>query len=656
MTAVEQATPWDETAIISKVRRPEPPTPPAVAVAAPGGGRGRQMFFPAVDGLRGLAILSVLLYHTSWFSNGLFGVDVFMVLSGFLITLLLIREAKRTGRIALGDFFRRRFKRLMPGLSITLLVTVALAYVLGGLKEAEQISGKAIASLFQVANWQQIRNSDAYWEGFGRINPLAHMWSLSITEQFYVVWPFVFLLVFWLCRRSVVALTCVLVLLLVASAAVAPLMYDGTNSDRLYLGTETRAVDFVAGAVAAGFAMLLYGRSAERRHGRGPSASSTFLATFVGVITLAALVGVSLYTSDYHEAWLYQGGIAGVAVITAVLIVTLCHERGPLVRVLSFGPLAEIGRISYTMYLLHLPIFWIMQKSSPTITPYALFLIGGLLTWVGAMLMHYTLTERIRLRPWKAVRAVPTALVLTLAIVGGAWYLPAAAQHRMNPGGRPPVLLLGDSLAGDFAEALVSDGRDRYGVVDGSISGCGISGSAAVRPVSGKIWPETKECAIRSTLWRESLRQAEPVLVVAHFGWDAADQFVNGAWTTPCDPAYSKLYKERLDLVVREIRAEVSAPILIMNEQLGTYAAQRSSIACYNKIIEEYAAAGGVSVLDFNGMLCPDKGKKCRDTDAAGKPLSVDGVHFTPEGKAFVAPLLEDLLTAALAPTPTPTK
>ncbi|NYF55045.1 acyltransferase family protein [Micromonospora purpureochromogenes] len=643
----------DETMVITKINRPEPPTPPAIpaqgATPVPAESRPK-LFFPAVDGLRGLAILSVLLYHTSWFSNGLFGVDVFMVLSGFLITLLLLREATKTGRISLGGFYRRRFKRLMPGLSITLLLVVALTYAFGGLKEAQQVGEKAIAALFQVANWQQIANSDAYWEGFGRINPLAHMWSLSITEQFYLAWPLVFLLVFWLCRRSVLAVTLVMTLLLVASAAVAPLMYDGTNTDRLYLGTETRAVDFVAGAVAAGFVMLIYGRAAERKHFRTTTAATVW-ATLIGFVMLVTLVVVSVLTTTYHEPWLYEGGIAAMAIVTAVLIVTLCHPHGPLVKVLSFGPLAEIGRISYTMYLLHLPIFWLMQKSLPTIAPYALFLVGGLLTWLAAMFLHYAVTERIRVRPWRAARAVPTAILVTVAIVAGAWFVPTFVEQRMNPDGRPSIVLLGDSLSGDFAEALASDGRDRYAVVDGSISGCGISGSSRTRSSSGVEWPRTKECEIRDTLWRESLRKTEPIAVVAHFGWDAADQQIGDTWLNPCQPTYRKHYLTRLDSAVQAIQVEVpTATILLMNERVSTGAAERAAVICYNKIIEEYSASGKVVLLDFNRVLCPDRGK-CLVTDPSGKPLFMDGVHFTPDGRRFIAPLLEDRLAEALTPT-----
>lgn len=622
---------------------PRPPTP--------------RLHFPAVDGLRGLAILSVLLYHTSWFERGLFGVDVFMVLSGFLITLLLFREVDSTGRIAVGAFYRRRFKRLMPGLSITLIAVLVLSFLLGGLQLAEQVGEKAVASLLQVANWQQIRDNDAYWEGFGQINPLAHMWSLSITEQFYLVWPLLFVLLGWICRKSAAAVTGLLLIAFAGTAAIGPLLYDGTNADRLYLGTEVRTVDFVAGGVAAGIVFLTHRAAARRRHTGDPGVVA---ATVVGVLALAALVAVSLYTDNYREPWLYRGGIAAVAVITAVLIAALCRPAGPLVKLFTFGPLPEIGRISYTMYLLHLPIYWLMQVWLPTIEPYALFLVGGGLTWLASMILHYAVTERIRLRPWRPLRATPVAFLTAAAIVGGGLYLPELVERRMNPGGRPVLLMLGDSLSADFAEALALDGNERYAVVDGSIDGCGVMPATAMRPRSGVVWPMGDECTIRQRLWTESLHDSEYVGVVAHFGWDAADQLVDGRWLTPCDPQYRPRYLAALTEAVAMIQREVpGVPVLLMNERAGTESAPDRSVRCYNAILTSFFASSTARLLDFNTLICPRDGQ-CLKTDPAGEELFLDGVHFTAEGRAFIAPKLEEriasTLTAAAKPTATTRK
>ncbi len=628
---------------------------PVETVAPPAEVRPRptvpRLYFPAVDGLRGTAILSVLLYHTSWFSNGLFGVDAFMVLSGFLVTLLLFREAGQTGSISIGGFYRRRFKRLMPGLSITLVATVVLTYLLGGLREAEQIGPKAIAALLQVANWQQIANSNAYWEGFGQINPLAHMWSLSITEQFYLVWPLCLVALFMIFRRSPTAVTVVLFLALPVAGAVAPLMYNGRNSDRLYLGTDVRAVDFIAGAAGAAVVYLMYRRRASHRHAR-PWRGLTAFATIIGAVALAAIVAISVLTSSYHEAWLYQGGIAGVALLTTVLIAALCHDRGPLVRIFSFGPLTEIGRMSYTIYLLHLPIYWLMQKWLPTIAPYALFIVGGGITWLASTLMHYGVTERLRVRPWRVVRALPTAAVVTAAIVTGAYFLPTAVEARMDPGGQPAVLLLGDSLAGNLADAISSKGRDQFAVVDGSISGCGVMDPEIVRSASGVVWPVSKECKIRERLWRDSVRQTKLRAIVVHVGWDAADQKIGGKWLTPCDSAYRDRYLAKLRHAMDLLTSEApGVAISLMNERAGSGAAPHQSVLCYNALIDTFVKTSKVRLLDLNAMLCPS-GRGCVTTDARGNPLYVDGVHLTPKGEEYVAPLLQQKLVELTSGSP----
>jgi len=620
---------------------PEPPKP-----AVP------RLHFPAVDGLRGLAILSVLLYHTSWFANGLFGVDVFMVLSGFLITLLLFREADRSGKIAVWSFYRRRFKRLMPGLSITLVAVLVLALAFGGLSQARTIGERAVASVLQVANWQQIADHDAYWAGFGQISPLAHMWSLSITEQFYLGWPLVFVLFLVVCRKSPVAVTVLLFVSAAGTALIAPLMYDGTNVDRLYLGTDARTVDFVVGSAAAGLVFLLHRDAARRKHAVGQV--GMIAATLIGLLALGALIGVSLSTANYRAAWLYQGGIAAVAVVTAVLIAALSRADGPLVQMFSFGPLAEIGRISYPMYLLHLPIYWVLQEKLPTIKPYALLVVGGGLTWLLAMLMHYAITERIRLRAWRPLRATTTAVVLAAVIVGGGYYLPAAVQYRMNPGGRPVLLMLGDSLSADFAEALALDGADRYAAVDGSIAGCGVMPATAMRPRSGVVWPMAEKCKIKERLWADSLHSADYTAVVAHFGWDAADQLVDGKWITPCDLTYRTLYLTELRKAATMVRRELpGVPFLLLNERIGTEGATDKSVRCYNAIINSFIATKAARMVDFKALICPQD--QCAKLDADGKELFADGVHFTSEGRTFVAPRLEDAIHRVLASPTKPT-
>lgn len=605
--------------------------------------------FPGVDGLRGVAILSVLLYHTNWFTNGLFGVDAFFVLSGFLVTLLLIREMERTGRIALGRFFRRRFKRLMPGLAVTLALVVALGYLLSPLREAVQIKNQGLASLFQVANWAQISRGDAYWDQSGAISPLSAMWSLSITEQFYVVWPIVMVVAFLLCGRRVLPVAVLTALLFAASAAVAPMLWNGDNSDKLYLATHTRAVAFVAGALGA-FVVHLAQRRLVRREAEARAGTVTAL-NLLAVVTFVAVVYCSVKISTYHDPWLYQGGLAVVAVLVAVLTAALCVNRGPVVKALSYQPLAEIGQISYSMYLLHLPVYWLLLQAWPELKPYALFVLGAGLTWLLSMIMHYQI-EQIRTRQWRPSRAVPLFSVAGLLIGAGAYYLPAYIEHQMRPGGKQLVLTLGDSMAEDFATTLADYGG-RYAVVDGGQGGCGVMSPDQTRDRVDKVLKNWDACRKWPTYWKNRLDDSQPDAVLIHLGWDATEQHVDGKWLSACDPAYRTRYLRQLSTAVGVVTAQAPhTKVLLMNERRVNGAITAEWGTCFNKVVGEYArtAPPAVTLLDFDGFLC--SGDHCRTENESGDRLypDGDGVHLTHAGMGYLGPWLQDRITAVLPP------
>ncbi|MFI1466212.1 acyltransferase family protein [Streptomyces wuyuanensis] len=604
--------------------------------------------FEAVDGLRGLAILSVLLYHTNWFSNGLFGVDAFFVLSGFLTTLLLIREVERTGRIRIGRFYRRRFKRLLPGLMVTLALVVAISYLTSSLKEAKALSEQALGALLQIGNWAQIARGDAYWDHFGAIQPLSAMWSLSITEQFYVVWPLVLVAAFGIFRRRVLPVAVVAVLLFGASALVAPVLWRSGNNDTdfLYLATQTRAVAFLAGAAAAFVVYLVQRRAAGRATDGG---FGHHLATVTGILSLAAVVYFSVEVSTYHDPWLYQGGLAIVAFLIALTAACLSTDRGPLARVLRLKPLMEIGQISYSLYLLHLPVYWLLLMVYPDMEPYALFLLGTGLTWLLSMVMHYSI-EQYRVRDWRPSRAVPLFTASAVAIGFGSWYLPAYVADSMRPDGKPLVLTLGDSMAEDFATALSEHG-DGYAVIDGGQGGCGVMSPQAVRDRVGKVLDNWDACLAWKDFWADNLENSQPDAVVVHVGWDAAEQRIDGKWLTSCDGTYRTRYLKQLATAVDVIERQApKAKILLMNERRSNGAIVEEWGNCFNDVIDTYvkSAPSQVSLLDLDAHLCPNG--ECTQYDVKGKRLypDGDGVHLTEVGMGYITPWLEKKLAAAL--------
>lgn len=623
------------------------PRPAAAPVPEPDRDGPPARHFPAVDGLRGIAIISVLLYHSDWFANGLFGVDAFFVLSGFLVTLLLMREAQRTGRIRVGRFYVRRYKRLMPGLMTVLAIVVAFGYALGTLQQARDIGAQAAAALFQVANWAQIARDQGYWDQFGQIRPLGAMWSLSITEQFYLVWPIVLALLWRLTRRRGLAVAVVVPVLFAGSAVVAPALFDGGNSDALYLGTHTRAVGFLAGAAAACLVDLAH----QRRRYLLPERVRNVLPTAVGAACLLAVVTASVLVTSYHQPFLYEGGFALVAVLTATLTATLCRDRGPLVKALSVRPLTEIGRMSYSMYLLHLPVYWLLQQAEPQIEPYALLVVGGCATWFCSLFLHYAFTERLRRRTWRVRRAVPVSALTCAAIVVSAHYLPMTVEHRMHRGGEPLVLTLGDSLANDLATALTQHGH-RYSVVDGGLAGCGIMSPDETEDKTGKVVRNWDACRRWPRTWQRLIAGNAPDAIVVHLGWDVVRQHVGGRWLTPCDPRYRTRYLDQLHAAAAVwARTAPHAPVLLMTERTETGAGTAAWGRCYDALVTGYVRSAGprVRLLDLNGFLCPD-GRRCAQYTPGGRQLypTGDGVHFTAAGMDYVTPWLEHRIAEQL--------
>ncbi|UGS24965.1 acyltransferase [Microbacterium resistens] len=606
----------------------------------------------------------MMLYHTNWSPRGLFGVDVFFVISGFLITLLMLRELADTGRMRVGAFFGRRVKRLLPGLLVTLAAILVTAWFVSDVRELAEIGGQSWWALWQGANWAQIADGTAYWDATGQFRPLAQMWSLSMTEQFYLVWPFLVLTAWFCCRRHPGALAIVLVLLAAAAALVAPLLWDGSNSDRLYLGTDARAVAFVAGA--AGAAAVFWIRS-RISGSKSPGRASRAVVSALSVLSLVGVVGASVVATSYHEPWLYQGGLAFVAVSATVFVATLCFPVNVLVPFFSFSLFRGIGVVSYSVFLLHLPVYWVLQKLTPTIAPLTLFFVGATLTWLLAAFLHHGITERIRRAKWRPWPTLPVLLVAVGLIAAGSHYLPLIRAQQasavdlvpdtsggleMPPGmegGRPLVVTLGDSLANDLAAALIGHGNESVAVVDGGQGGCGIMPATKVRASSGYEW-DTTACPDWRTTWAQTLSAQPTDAVVVHLGWDASDQFIDGRWLSPKDPEYVSRYSELLDEVVDLVHEDAPAAriVLVADRPTNGIITDPTVTAAYTLLLQQAADRHPeVRLADMGVALCGTG--TCRTTDTAGRELFLsDNVHLTPAGKDFFAPWIEQALRDAL--------
>lgn len=312
-------------------------------------------YVPALDGLRALAVIAVVFYHAkfSWMQGGFIGVEVFFVVSGFLITSLLLEEAEENHSVALKQFWYRRARRLLPALFVMLVAVSAWALLFSDYKVG-QLRHDFLSAVFYFSNWWQVFFSDVPY--FAPKDPplLRHLWSLAVEEQWYLLWPFAFIaLLRW--RRSRARAAQTLVGVAVAIMVLTGLLYSGANPDRvnfLYLSTLTRSTGLLLGAAGA---LLWRPWTMTGRARVAEIPERTLTAAAGGSSVLLAVLAVSLTVDG---AFLYRGGLVLVALSSLVLVATAVHPNATGVqRIFGSRPLVEVGKRSYGLYLWHWPIF-----------------------------------------------------------------------------------------------------------------------------------------------------------------------------------------------------------------------------------------------------------------------------------------------------------
>lgn len=333
----------------------------------------RSRYIPALDGLRALAVLAVIAYHMNmpWAVGGLLGVTVFFVLSGYLITSLLLIEFDDTGGIDLPQFWMRRVRRLVPAI-VLVIVGCAVLFTIFDHTLLTKMRPDVFPSLFFYNNWWQIFHDTSYFEALGSPSPLTHFWSLAIEEQFYLIWPVVlfFSLKAGVGKKAVRNVTLIVALL---SALEMALLYDPSlDPSRVYYGTDTRAFSLLIGAWLAFVwpSHLLGARSGVDLTKRERSAFDG-----VGVVALAALLALIVF-ADGFSPFLYRGGILLASLLTAIVIAVLVHPASMLSRAAGARPLVWIGKRSYGIYLWHYPLLLLMSPINFTgETPWWLYLV-----------------------------------------------------------------------------------------------------------------------------------------------------------------------------------------------------------------------------------------------------------------------------------------
>ncbi len=330
--------------------------------------------------MRALAVVAVMVYHANpdWLPGGFLGVEVFFVISGYLITLLLISEKERTSNIDMKQFWIRRARRLLPAL-FTMMIALTIWTALFERDSVGKLRGDVIAAFFYVSNWYQI------WTGAGYtasndFAPLRHLWSLAVEEQFYLIWPVVMFALLRGGSRRIADISRYLVLAALAITVVMAVLYysgpvgtpevtpdaywtifgrDISKIDALYLSTITRASGLLLGAA---FAMIWRPVALMR----GPLRTKGRLLDGVALVGFVALGAMAwwmyLLGPDGADPWLFRGGFLLCAIATLMMIAAVTHQRAMTSRVLSIPVLLWIGTRSYGLYLYHWPIYQLIRN------------------------------------------------------------------------------------------------------------------------------------------------------------------------------------------------------------------------------------------------------------------------------------------------------
>lgn len=323
-------------------------------------------YINGLDGLRALAIIFIVAYHFSfsWAGGGFLGVDVFFVISGYLITSKLLKAQENDRDFDLKGFWRGRAKRLLPA-AYTMIMTSGLWVLLYKKEMLAKVWGDFVASTFYATNWWFIFHKLSYFDSFGSPSPLKHLWFMAVQEQFFFIWPVVLMLGLKLFKKRG-RLTIAVFILALCSALLMGILYnpDGDPS-RVYYGTDTRAFELLAGSLLAMFLpveKLLYKKVSNWQRN---------VLNIAGIITLGVFIFGAVFVNEY-DPFLYRGGMVLASLNTVLLIICISYPGSFLGSIFSWKPLRWIGTRSFGIYLWHYPI---MVLSTPV------FEIGNPVYW-----------------------------------------------------------------------------------------------------------------------------------------------------------------------------------------------------------------------------------------------------------------------------------
>ncbi|MEZ5169429.1 MAG: acyltransferase family protein [Acidimicrobiia bacterium] len=658
------------------------PTPVTATTRVPGGPPTTLRHVPALDGLRGLAVAGVLLFHAGHLRGGYLGVDLFFVLSGFLITSLLLTEWNRARSVSLGHFWARRARRLLPALFGMLAGVALYATFFASAEEFDRLRTDALATIGYVANWQAITGGQGYWEIFAAPSPLEHVWSLAIEEQFYLLWPLVFVAVFAWRRGTPRTLFYVSTTLAVVSALWMFNLYTpGGDTNRVYLGTDTRVAAILIGAALASLVMW-----------RG-TVRSPAMRVSLEVVAVVAASGLALawLFVDGQTGGLYTGGLFLCGIAVAAIIAAAVHPTtGPVARALSLRPLCWLGLISYGLYLWHWPVYVVLSAERTGLDGWVLTTVRVGVSLAFAVLSYFLLEMPIRrgaLPGWRiGVVAPAAALVLVVALmattVGGEQQaelafseVPAAAlpteqeliqsEPSVHVAGTTAdvadtarqrrLLVVGDSVSA-FLGSEIDALQGEWDIVarNGGRGACGLNdGERRVRTEQGGyITQAPQQC---TEAWDAYVQAFQPDVTLLILGAPSISEWeIDGTWQAPCEADYDRWYHDRLSEEVDRLTS-YGGTVVITTAPETLYAwgptDKAARTACVNEVHHRVASDNPrAAIVDLRARVCPDG--ECHEYEQ-GVKLRPDGLHFEDEGARIIARwLVPEALAAAPPDTP----